>query len=188
MTESQPPEESRLEAFRAYLRLLARLQVDPRLRRHLDPSDLVQQTLLTAYRSLAQFRGRTDGELAAWLRQILAHQMTHAVRDLTRLRRDVNRERSFEEALADSSARLEAWLVAEQTTPGEQAQRNEQAARVAAALERLPGPQQEAVELHYWEGWTVAQVAEHMNRTPAAVAGLLQRGLKALRQHLANPE
>src|SRR5262249_30323652 len=101
MTDGQPLDEPRLEAFRAYLRLLARLQVDPRLRRQLDPSDLVQQTMLTAYRSLAQFRGRSDGELAAWLRQILAHQMTHAVRDLTRLRRDVNRERSLEDALTD---------------------------------------------------------------------------------------
>jgi RNA polymerase sigma-70 factor (ECF subfamily) len=114
--------------------------------------------------------------------------MTHAVRDLTRLRRDVTREQPLEAALAESSERLEAWLVAEQTSPGERAQRNEQAVRLAAALERLPEAQREAVVLHYWEDWPLAQIAEHLGRSTAAVAGLLQRGLKALREQLAEPE
>jgi RNA polymerase sigma-70 factor, ECF subfamily len=184
----RPAEEAQLEQFRAYLRLLARLQLDPRLRRQLDPSDFVQQTLLEAYRSLEQFRGRTEAELASWLRQILARQMTHAVRDLTRLRRDVTRERPLEAALTESSERLEAWLVAEQTTPGERAARNEQAVRLAAALEQLPEAQREAVILHYWEGWPLAEIAGHLERSTAAVAGLLQRGLKALRQQLSEPE
>jgi RNA polymerase sigma-70 factor, ECF subfamily len=183
-----PRRGDELEQYRAYLRLLARLQLDPRLRRQLDPSDLVQQALLEAYRSLEQFRGRSDAELAAWLRQILARQMAHALRDLTRARRDVNRERSLEAALAESSARLEAWLTAEQSSPAEQAERNEQAVRAAAALELLPEPQREALVLHYWEGQTLPQIAEHLGRSPAAVAGLLQRGLKALRSHLAEPD
>jgi RNA polymerase sigma-70 factor (ECF subfamily) len=188
MADQPTADRPQLERFRAYLRLLARLQLDARVRRQLDPSDLVQQALLEAYRALDQFRGATEAQLAAWLRQILARQMSHAVRDLTRQRRDVTRERSLEAALADSSARLEAWLVAEQTTPGELAQRNEQAVRLAAALEQLPQAQREAVILHYWEGWALAEIAAHLDRSPAAVAGLLQRGLKELRQQLSEPE
>ena len=56
--------------------------------------------------------------------------------------------------------------------------------RLAAALEGLPDAQREAVRLHYWHGWTVAQVAEHLGRSPAAVAGLLKRGLRQLRERM----
>jgi RNA polymerase sigma-70 factor (ECF subfamily) len=177
--------DQRLERFRAYLRLLARLHLDPRLQGKLDASDLVQQTLLEAYVSLAHFRGQSDAELAGWLRQILAHQLSHAARNLNRAKRDISRERSLEQALNASSAHLGSWLAADLSSPSEQAQRNEQAVEVAAALETLPVAQREALILHYWQGWTLPQIATHLERSPAAVAGLLQRGLKELRKLLA---
>src|ERR1700737_1670806 len=117
-TEAPAPD---LEPFRAYLRLLARLHLDPRLRGKLDPSDVVQETLLQGYRALAGFRGRGGAELAAWLRQILARNLAYAVRDLGRARRDVGRERSLEAALDESASRLEAWLAAKQSSPSQQA-------------------------------------------------------------------
>ena len=44
--------------------------------------------------------------------------------------------------------------------------------------------QRQAVELHYLRGWTLPAVAEHLGRSRTAVAGLLQRGLIALRATL----
>lgn len=181
-------ESKDLERFRSYLRLLARLQLDPRLGAKLDPSDMVQQTLLQAHRALADFRGQTDAELAAWLRQILGRNLTHAARDFGRDKRNVARERSLEAAVEGSSVRLEAWLAAEQSSPSQKAERNEQMLLLAKALETLPDEQREAVELHYWQGWTLAEIGTHQQRTPASVAGLVHRGLAKLRGILGEGE
>jgi RNA polymerase sigma-70 factor (ECF subfamily) len=176
-----------LERYRAYLRLLARLQWPPRLQGKLDPSDVVQETLLKAFQALDQFRGKSEAQVAAWLRQILARQLANAVRDLGRDRRDVTRERSLESAL-DSSARLEAWLVAEQSSPSQQAQHHEEWLRLAEALEALPEAQRQALELYHLHDWTLEAIGQHLGRTQAAVAGLIKRGLHQLRVWLQDSQ
>jgi DNA-directed RNA polymerase specialized sigma24 family protein len=47
-----------------------------------------------------------------------------------------------------------------------------------------PQVQREAPVLQYWHGRTPAKIGRHLDRTPAAAAGLLKRGLKKLRQEL----
>src|SRR5262249_44132637 len=98
MSDELDGDGAALEQFRSYLRLLARLHLDPRLVGKLDASDIVQQTLLQAHQARDQFRGK-GGERAAWLRQILARNLAHAVRDFGRDKRDVAREQSLEAAL-----------------------------------------------------------------------------------------
>src|SRR5207253_6129409 len=71
---NDPREVDRLfGACRNYLNVLARAQVESWLRAKVDASDLVQQTLLEAYRDFQRFRGTTEAEWLAWLRQILTH-------------------------------------------------------------------------------------------------------------------
>jgi RNA polymerase sigma-70 factor (ECF subfamily) len=181
-------EDGALEHYRAYLLMLARMQLDPRLREKLDPSDVVQQTMLEAHRQWGAFRGQTEGQRAAWLRKILANNLTDALRGFRRAKRDVARERSLQKALDQSSARLEDWLAAEQSSPSQKAVKKEQMLRLAEALQELPEAQREAVQLHYWQGWSLPEISEHLDRSPAAVAGLLQRGLKALRRELQEAE
>jgi RNA polymerase sigma-70 factor (ECF subfamily) len=185
MADSPGASVSPLEHFREYLRVLARLQIDPRLRRKLDPSDVVQETLLRAHENRDQFRGSTDREQAAWLRQILANQLAEALRRYTRQARDVNRERSLEAAIEESSARLEQWLAAEQAGPDHRALRDEQLLRLGEALADLPDDQRTAVELRYLQKESVARIAKLLERTEASVSGLLRRGLERLRRRLA---
>jgi RNA polymerase sigma-70 factor (ECF subfamily) len=173
-----------LEGFRQYLRLLARARLDPRLQAKLDPSDVVQQTLLEAHKERAAFRGATRAELAGWLRQILARNLANALRDFRRDKRDVVRERALDAVAAESSARVEAWLAAEQSSPDQRAERSEEAARLAAALEALPEAQREVVALRHLHGWSLHDIARHVGKSAPAVAGLLHRGLQALRERL----
>jgi RNA polymerase sigma-70 factor (ECF subfamily) len=92
--------------YQPWLRLLARLQVDSHFQGKFDASDIVQQALLEACRALPQFRGQTEAELTAWLRQILAHVLAHEIRRYRGTRqRDVLREVPLEQALAQSSQR-----------------------------------------------------------------------------------
>jgi RNA polymerase sigma factor (sigma-70 family) len=90
-------------------------------------------------------------------------------------------------ALFTFCQRVEAWLVADQSSPSEQAQRNEQQLRLTEALEGLPEAQRQALELHHWQDWTLEAIGQHLGRTPAAVAGLIKRGLHELRLRLQEP-
>jgi DNA-directed RNA polymerase specialized sigma24 family protein len=58
---------------------------------------------------------------------------------------------------------------------------------MAVALAQLPVAQGEALVLQHWHGLTLAQIGERLDRTPVAVAGLLKRGLKQLREILEKP-
>jgi RNA polymerase sigma-70 factor (ECF subfamily) len=182
----QPLQDDRpdLERYREYLRTLARLQIDDRLRGKLDPSGVVQQTLLEAYQVCNHLRGLNEAQLAAWLRRALAHNLADEVRRLRAQARDVGRERSLQQAVDESSARLEALLAAEQSSPSQEAVRQEDLLRLADALARLPEDQRAAVELHHLEGRTLAETAEVLGRTRSGAASLVFRGLKNLRQTL----
>jgi RNA polymerase sigma-70 factor (ECF subfamily) len=170
--------------YRDYLRAMARVQLPAQLRGKLDPSDLVQQALLRAHEKQAQYRGRTPAEEAGWLRAILANTLAEAGRRFARQQRDVTREQSLEAALAESSARLEAWLAARDSSPSDAALRQEQQFRLAAALPRLPEDQRTALELRHFGGLAIAEIAREMGRSEIAVTGLIRRGLQRLRELL----
>ena len=150
----------------------------------MDASDVVQQTMLQAHRAFSQFRGENSQQLAGWLRQILARNLAHAVRDYSRDKRDVSKERSLEASINDSSARLEAWIAAEDPSPSQQALQNERVLQLTELIDALPDAQRTSIELHYWHGWSLARIAEHLDRSSPAVAGLLHRGLKTLREKM----
>lgn len=171
------------ERYRRYLLFLAELQVELALRGKLDLEGVVQQTLLEAW----QAGPATDGRLA-WLRRVLGHNLADELRKLRAGKRDVGRERSLEAELDRSSARLAGFLAADQTSPSARLVRDEQALRVAEALAELPPAQREALVLQHWRGWSLAAIGEHLGRSPAAVAGLIKRGLQQLRTRLPPPE
>ncbi len=189
MSEDDKKDTNRfdLEPFRSYLRVLADLGIGPALRRVVDPSDLVQETLLEAHQAMARFQGTEFGQRAAWLRRILARNLANLARDQGRKKRDVARQVSLEASLAESSLRLGAWMAAPGSTPSEAAMRGERALEIADAIVALPEGQGRALVCRYCMDWTVDEIARHLGTSEAAVAGLLRRGLKKLRETLERP-
>jgi RNA polymerase sigma-70 factor (ECF subfamily) len=173
-----------LEPFRGYLQVLAELHLDRRLRGKLDPSDVVQQTMLRAYSAFDELRSRDSEVLTAWLRRILASTLADAVRHYERDKRDIHLERSIEADLDRSASGFAACLVADQTSPSRHLQRNEEMLRLVDALARLPDRMREVVVLKHCQEWTLQQIADHIGRSVPAVASLLRRGLADLRREL----
>jgi RNA polymerase sigma-70 factor, ECF subfamily len=190
MKQPDAPQNRSLDEFRSYLLLLARLQLDGGPRNRIDASDIVQQTLLEAHAKADQFHG-DDSALAAWLRQALVNNLRDAWRALRKGKRDVRRERSLEAALEQSSARLNSVLAASSgqgESPSKRAVRNEDLLRMADALTQLSEAQRDAIVLHHLQGCSLTKTAQSMGRTDAAVAGLLHRGLKKLREIMNSGE
>jgi RNA polymerase sigma-70 factor (ECF subfamily) len=177
-----------LERFRAYLRLLARTQLDSALQGKIDLSGVVQQTLLEAHQAWDHLRHGSESQQAAWLRKALVRNMTDEVRKLRTAARDVVREHSLEAAVEESSARLEACLASQDDSPSERVIRNERLLHLAEALEQLPEDQRRAVEWHHLQGQPLAQIAKRLRRSKGAVAALLHRALQKLRTQLESDE
>lgn len=171
-----------LDRHRDQLRLLADRDLSERLQRRVDASDVVQQTFLIAHRAFEQFRGETDPELIAWLRTILNQNVQEAVRrHIHAQHRSLQHEVSIQSAGTTS---LPFDPPASDPTPSERVARSESTAELLAALDSLPPDQREAVRLKHLDGRSLAEIAAALSKTEAAVAGLLRRGIAALKQKL----
>lgn len=177
--------DAEFDTFRAYLTLLARGQIPAALQSRLDASDIVQETLLEAYRKREQYRGENEPkQIAGWLRQLLSCNLIDALRAQRRASRDFEREQSIATSLEESSMGLEHLLASDQSTPSQIVEQQYRALLVAQAIEGLPESQRDAITYRYFQRASLEQIAEQMNKSKPAVAGLLKRGLEALRASL----
>jgi RNA polymerase sigma-70 factor (ECF subfamily) len=174
-----------LALYRNYLRLLARIEIGGKLQAKVDASDLVQETMLEAHKGFSQFRGATEAEFTAWLRQIMAGVLCGQLRRyFGTQKRDIHLERTLRETLDNSSMLFEKGLVDIQSSPSQQAARREQAVLLADALENLPQDYREVLVLRHMEGLTFPDIANRMERTQDSVEKLWVRGLARLRKEM----
>ncbi|MDZ4780002.1 MAG: sigma-70 family RNA polymerase sigma factor [Planctomycetia bacterium] len=170
-----------LAYYREYLKLLARVHLDRRLRSKVDASDVVQDALLRAHRAFAQFQGATEQELAAWLRRVLATSLLDFSRRFrSTARRQINLECGIDQELHESSQAL-ARALTDGESPSDRYAERERAVLLANALAKLPPHYRDAVVLRHLEGLSFAEVAERMGRSVDSVKKLWMRGLAQLR-------
>ncbi len=169
-----------LEKHRHDLRAAARALVGQALRAKIDPSDLVQETFLKANRDFANFEGRDEAELRAWLRTILARCLADQIKYHSRRVRAYRRQTSLDVLLQGSRSAVQRSLAARGPSPSEGAVRREQAVILADAVERLPEDYRKVYELRTLQHLSFEDVAPRMNRSVGAVRMLWARALERL--------
>ena len=172
------------DRFHDLLLMLARAQIGPKYRSKIDPEEVVNQTLFDAHQQRDQFRGSTEGELVAWLKRMLGDNAKDAIRFLHRDKRDIDREHGQAAHDWDRSYSQLLSITGGLTSPSMKLVRHERELALARALAELPEAQREAIELHHLHGCSLAETAAALDRTAAAVVGLLRRGRKRLQQIL----
>jgi RNA polymerase sigma-70 factor (ECF subfamily) len=173
---------------RSYLGFVARSQLETWLKRKVDASDLVQETLLEAFRDFDRFQGVTEQEWLAWLKKILAHNAADFVRHYHgTAKREAGREVAFRDP-DDSLARGAPEPAAVQLTPSREFLQIETELRVTAALAELPEDYQEVIVLRNLQRLPFGEVAERMDRSRPAVQMLWTRAIKKLQEAMGESE
>ena len=188
MSEPSSASGAALEKYRCYLAFLARMHVGQRLNAKADVSGIVQQTMLEAHQDQAQWKSLDSAAKMAYLRRILANNAQDEIRKYSTGKRDAKRELSLEQEFENSSIKLMGWIAAEVSSPSLRLNKAERAMQLAAALDRLPPAQREALVLKNWEDKSLSEIAERMQRSVVAVAGLIKRGLHQLKVEFGQPE
>ena len=183
-----------LDTYRNYLHLLAKTQIDDKLRARISPSDLVQEAMLGACRDFAQFQGDNERQLLAWLRQILINRLHVFVQQhVLAGKRDVRREISLEQigvALTRSTINLKAgaFLADLAPSPSGLAIQRESAVVLADHLATMSPEHRQVIELRNLQGLPFDQVASRMNRKTGAVRMLWMRAIRKLRELMATED
>ncbi len=172
-----------LQFYRPFLLIVAESEIGPRVRAKCDPEDVVQQTLGDATVAITQFEGTTEAEFSAWLRRMHENNLNDALRKLIAQKRDVRHEQPLFQSQGSVSF---CWNepAAEQTSPSQQLIGGENALRLARLLQELKPEWRDAIRMRHLESRPVQEIADELECSVVAAAGLLKRGLQALRRKM----
>ncbi|MCA9138928.1 MAG: sigma-70 family RNA polymerase sigma factor [Planctomycetales bacterium] len=166
-----------LEAYRNYLRAIARRRMSSPVARRVDPSDVVQQTMLEAHQGIHGLLTNDQTHLRAKLRKILQCNVANAVRDhLCAQKRRIDREHPDCDNADQHPGRL--------TTPSMTLAKQESMHLFGKVIDQLPDDQAIAIRMRYFEYASVGEIGETLGRSRVAAAGLLKRGLIELRKRM----
>jgi RNA polymerase sigma-70 factor (ECF subfamily) len=178
-------------------------RIAARLRRHVDPEDVLQQAYVTAFKSIADAAFEGPSGFYKWLEQIALARLHDAARDLRRKKRDIRRDLHDDSARGRGAARVRgggagggagrwqsswpgllAQLSGGGSTPSRKLARQEASAALMSSLARLTDEQRTVITMRFLEGRPAAEIAAQLGKTEQAVYALCHRGLTALREQL----
>ena len=167
-----------IDQLQSYMHLLANRFSNEQLQHRLGNSDIVQQSVVNVIEKFDGFRGSSRGEFKAWLKQILLNEIRQSVRNHSRAKRDVARERSIDH----SQLGVGGSLTDDQPTPRTDAIQREQLVLMKEAINKLPPDYQKVIRLRSLDRLPFDEVADQMERSVAATTKLWYRAVMKLQE------
>jgi RNA polymerase sigma-70 factor (ECF subfamily) len=169
-----------VDRMRGRLEMWIRVRMGPLLRARLTVDDVLQETLIQAYRSLDAFRDTGPGSFQRWMFSVAENRL----KDLHKYHAAQKRHPAREANPTPEEQRIVDRLAGDGTTPSQGFRRSEVAARIADGLAKVPEGSREIIVLRVVEDLSFAEVAERIGTDARAARGLYARALKDLQRAL----
>jgi RNA polymerase sigma-70 factor (ECF subfamily) len=165
--------------YRPGLRRFVALRFDPHVGARLDPSDVVQETQLEAYRRMGDYLRRRPMPFPTWLRKTAYERLLKLRRHhVEAARRAVGRELGLPDR---SSLLLARPFLDRGSSPSQRLDRGELARRVREALAGLPDRDREVLLMRHVEELPYGEIGCILGLDPAAARQRYGRALLRLR-------
>jgi RNA polymerase sigma-70 factor (ECF subfamily) len=161
-----------ISRYRKRLEALILSRLGAHLQLHVEVEDVLQETLIRAFKDVDRFGWQGDESFLRWLGGIAEHVI-----------RTVAARYSKREKL-----RLDREQPADRVSPSKMAQRHERFDRLEEALQGLSEDHRRVILLARIEGVPIKEIARRMNRSESAVKNLLLRALVNLKSGFGDTE
>lgn len=161
------------------------VRLDPRLRRRVDPDDVLQEAFVEVSKRLSEYLAKRPLPFFLWVRLLTGQKLNEFHRrHLAAGLRDAGREITPGSMPSASTASLAELFVDPGTSPSQKAARREVLERVRVALEGLEELDREVLALRYFEGLSIEDAAEVLGLSLSSAKRRHLHALRALRAEL----
>ena len=180
--DGSPAFDELFQRHRRSLRRAVALRFDPVLRARADPSDVVQEAQLEAFRRLPDFLDREPMPFHLWLRKTAQERLIMMRRrHIGASRRTVGQELALPN---HSSVMLAQHILASSGSPSKLVTKEELARRVRQAIGKLPDNDREILLMRTYEGLAYDEIACVLEIEPATARKRYGRALIRLQKLL----
>ena len=172
--------ERLFDLHRGRLRAMIALRLDRRLSARMDPSDVLQETMIQAHQKLPEYLRTQPIPFYPWLRRIAWENIVQLHRQhLLAQARAVTREERLDVALPDQSAvQLAERLIAKGSSANQRLIEKELKDRVQAALAQLDPRDREVLVLRFLEQLSIEEASAVLEISQEAVKSRQRRALE----------
>jgi len=183
------PEQTMARVFTEHRPALRRLiagRLDSRVRGRVDPSDVIQETLLDACQRLSEYLANPSVPFLSWL-FALAEQnaITAHRRHVVAQKRSTRREQLLDQSGSVVPNDLQRHVISDFTDPGDRCVKQERMTQLQKAISMLNLQSQLVVRMRFMEGKTLAEIAAELDISVDAVAKRAMRSLLKLSEFAA---